>query len=181
MLRFRKFTCHLFCVLFALISAFSFASCKNDGFEVVQSITYTVEGETITETSQANLRPGDAYLTPSDKDTYNSVNENYRFDQLIPLHLELDTNEKTISNYAGLSESDIGETIGCIKYEYDDHLPTAVYYVFTFDGWGYSYLRVKVINHTIIVIGDGYSAGGTPLDRTYTVTSYQIRYFDKEK
>ena len=181
MLKLRKFACHLFSMLFTLISIFSFASCKNDGFEVVQSITYTVEGKTITETSQANLRPGDAYLTPSDKDTYNSVDENYRFDDLIPRHLKLDANEQTISSYAGLSESDIGKTIGCMRYDYVDHLPTAVYYVFTFDGWGYSYLRVKVINHTIIVIRDGYSAGGTPLDMTYTVTSYQIRYFDKKK
>lgn len=180
MVKLKKAIYLFFSVFFVLIAALSFSACNNDGFEIVQSITYTVEGETITETSRAYLSPGDAFHYPSDESDYYSVDENYRFDDMVPRYLELDTNEKTISNFDGLTEKDIGQTIGCMRYDYSDRPPTPIYYTFIFNGWSYSYLRVKVIDHTIIVIRDGYSVGGNPIDRTYSVTSYQIRYFDED-
>lgn len=182
MLKLKKSFSLFLCILFALIPTLSFSACKDDGFEIVQSITYTTtEGKKITEKSRANLCPFDAYDFPSDETSYNSVDDNYRFDDLIARSVELGINNKTITSFDGLTEKDIGQTIGCMKYDYSDRPPTPIYYTFIFEGWVYDYLRVKIIDHTVVVIRDGYSAGGNPFDRTYTVTSYQITYFDEDK
>lgn len=48
MLKLKKSFSLFLCILFALIPTLSFSACKDDGFEIVQSITYTTtEGKKI--------------------------------------------------------------------------------------------------------------------------------------
>ena len=176
MLKLKKSFSLFLCILFALIPTLSFSACK-DSFEIVQSITYVTNGEKITKTSQAGILADKGLRVPSGEYSYNEVEEKYQLDFRPSTYINLNPKHKIIDNYQGLTKDDIGQTIGCLTYRYIGREKIPVYYTFEFSGWVYIYIRVKVIDNHTIIVKDDHDLSET----TYTVTSYQITYFDEDK
>lgn len=172
----RNYLCLLLCMLFAFAAIVCFSACSDDGFEIVQSITYVTGGETKTETSKATLLFDD-FITTTES-AYYASDVKHHFDDYLLDDRELSRSEKTIDNYYGLTEDDIGQKIGCRTYRYSGNNVIYDYHTLTFYGWGYDYIRVKVIDNTTLVIRDYITS--TPTDSVYNVTSYQITYFDED-
>ena len=172
--------CLSLCVLLTFIAAVCFSACSGDGFEIVQSITYVTNGETKTETSRSGLLADNGWSVETSEYAYNQTDPENRLDFVPPAFRDLDRSEKNIDNYYGLTEDDIGKEFGCLtyRYSYTGRKDIPVYHTFTFYGWSYDYIRVKVVNSTTIVIREYTSSH--PIDSTYTVTSYQITYFDED-
>lgn len=174
----RAKICLLLCVVFAFVAVTCFSACKGDDFEIVQSITYVTGGETKTETSRASFLANSGWHVATSEYVYNQTDEENRLDFVPSPYRNLSRSEKTIDNYSGLTEEDIGKEFGCLTYRYSGREAIPVYHTFTFYGWGYDYIRVKIVDNTTIVIRDYVTS--TPTDSIYTVTSYQITYFDED-
>lgn len=178
MVKLKKAIYLFFSVFFVLIAALSFSACNNDGFEIVQSITYVTGGEKKTETSQVGILT-DNWRPSISENQYLEIDEEYRYTDDIPMYINLTKDKKTVTSYYGLTEDDIGETVGYYVSEYYGTVSNIhekrTYFSFTFHGWGYHYVRVKIIDNTTILIR--YRTTET----TYTVTSYQITYFDEDR
>ena len=178
MLKLKKAAYLFFSVVFVLIAALSFSACNNDGFEIVQSITYVTGREKKTETSQVGILTDNWKLTISENQ-YLEIDEEYRYTYNIPMYINLTKDKKTVTSYYGLTEDDIGETVGYYISEYYGTVSNIhekrTYFSFTFHGWSYDYIRVKIIDNTTIVVRK------YTVDTTYTVTSFQITYFDEDR
>lgn len=181
MLKLKKSFSLFLCILFALIPTLSFSACKDDGFEIVQSITYVTDGEKITKTSQVIILTDGWGISDISEKQYLEIEDGYRFTYDIPMRINLSKDKKTVTSCYGLTEDDIGKTVGYYVSEFSGTISNwqekRYYYSFTFGGWGYNYIQVKVIDHHTIIVKDNYDLSET----TYTVTSYQITYFDEDK
>ncbi|MBE6609673.1 MAG: hypothetical protein E7634_03275 [Ruminococcaceae bacterium] len=159
----------LFLVLMLMSSYCSALSSCGDGYEVVCSIEYSVDGEVKTETSTVSVKLSNVGKI-SQNDYYNSNIEGKRITEL-PKPQELSKNSRTVTSLEGFDELDIG----CRVLYYSNPCPSYLYINegidYVFKGFHYEYIRVKVKDKNVIAIKnkDGLSE--------YNVDYYRITYF----
>ncbi len=99
----------------ALILFFSFviinlSSCNNIGFKDVASVTYTSNGKTKTEVSNAHISLG--HYVMIEKEEYESANSKYKFNNFDgSLSVALTPSSKKVTSIDGITDADNGNYI----------------------------------------------------------------------
>ena len=154
-------------LLLVILLIGSLAGCsRNDDFVKVASITYTFEGEKITEKSHAYLGLGEEEEITYEM-YYSGTLSTYRLDDK-PRFIYLSRDQKEVDNIQGLNDSHKGEYV---YYYKQTGVREYRYYRAKLVGLYHSYVYVKVVDDDTIVISS--SKGKT----TYTVSSYSITEF----
>ena len=155
-----------------LVIALLFATltgCKSkDDFVEVAAITYTIDGENVTEKSYAYLALGEAEEITYEG-YYSGTLSTYRLDDK-PRSIILTHDQKTVDNIQGLNDEHKGEYVYYytkVGYEYK-------YYKAELLGLYYRYVYVKIVDDDTIIIISG--NGKT----TYNVSSYSITEFSEK-
>ena len=155
-------------VLLMVLLISNLVSCgdKNDGFEEVASVTYTVDGTKKTENSVARMSLGPAEYVSENE--YNRAKSRYKIFS-VEISTNLTASSKTVSSIGSINNSDKGKyvyyryvdwgSVEFLKYE----ITSEIYY---------DYIKVKVVDDDTIIIKN--SSGTT----TYNVSSYSITYFN---
>lgn len=139
---------------------------KKDEFVKVAAITYTFEGEKITEQSKAYLGLGEEEEITYEM-YYSGTLSTYRLDDK-PRSVILSRDQKEVDNIQGLNDSHKGEYV---YYYVQTGRQQYRYYRAKLSGLYYSYVYVKVVDDDTIIINS--SKGKT----TYNVSSYSITNF----
>ena len=151
-------------LLFAILTG-----CNNkDDFVEVAAITYTIDGEKVTEESKAYLALGEAEEITYEG-YYSGTLSTYRLDDK-PRSIILTHDQKTVDNIQGLNDDHKGEYV----YYYTKVGNEYKYYKAELLGLYYQYVHVKIVDDDTIVIISG--KGKT----TYNVSSYRITEFSKK-
>ena len=154
-------------LLLVILLIGTLAGCsRNDDFVKVASITYTFEGEKITEKSYAYLGLGEEEKITYEM-YYSGTLSTYRLDDK-PRSIYLSRDQKEVDNIQGLNDSHKGEYI---YYYKQTGIQEYQYYRAKLVGLYHSYVYVKVVDDDTIIISS--SKGKT----TYTVSSYSITEF----
>ena len=158
----------LFLVLILMFSYCSVLSSCGDGYEVVCSIEYSVDGEVKTETSTVSVKLS-AVGKITQNDYYNSNIEGKRITEL-PEPQDLSRASRTVTSLEGFDELDIGCRVLYYFNAYPLYVNEGIDYVFK--GFHYDYIRVKVKDEKVIAIKnkDGLTE--------YNVDYYRITYFN---
>ena len=162
-------------VLFViLIFVFNCIACSNneekDEFILVQSITYTVNGETRTRESRFGLVGNSEEIT---REEYLKSPESQRISSNPDLYTILPSDYKMPRAHEGkIAETDTSDlTKYFIVYNFGYR-----YYKGVYDKKSYLYIYVKLIDKDMIVIK--YSFAGKDKEETLLVTSLKISHFE---
>lgn len=146
--------------------------CSKD-FEKVNSVTYTMDGKTYTVTSTYGISISGTGEDCSESE-YNSAEHKFNsYDMPKFVGYELNKNSETIDSFGTLKDSDKGDCF-VIKNNYNNPPVTQTNYKkYTFGGFSYSYVYVKIVDEDTIVIKQNGN------EATYNVSSYSITRFSK--
>lgn len=146
--------------------------CSND-FEKVHSVTYTMDGKTYTVTSTYGISISGTGEDCSESD-YNSAEHKFNsYDIPKFVGYELDKNSETIASFGTLKDGDKGDVF-VVKHTYNNPPVTqTTYKKYSFEGFTYSYVYVKVVDDDTIIIKQNGN------ETTYNVSSYSITKFSK--
>lgn len=146
--------------------------CSND-FEKVHSVTYTMDGKTYTVTSTYGISISGTGEDCSESDYTSAEHKFNSYDMPKFAGYELDKNSETITSFGTLKDSDKGD-IFVVKNTYNNPpVSQTTYKKYTFEGFAYSYVYVKVVDDDTIIIKQNGN------ETTYNVSSYSITKFSK--
>jgi len=156
-------------VLIVVLLILTLTGCGDkDDFIEVASITYTIDGEKVTEHSKAYLALGEAEEITYEG-YYSGTLSTYRLDDK-PRSVKLTHDQKVVDNILGLNDSNIDEYV----YYYVKSGNQYKYYKAKLIGLYHQYIHVKVVDDDTIEIISG--NGKT----TYNVSSFSITHFDQK-
>lgn len=153
--------------LLTLITVCCMTGCSKDGFELVCSVSYTVDGKNKTEYSTWNI----SYTDEEERHDIEVPGRLFFESYDISFSGRLSKDSKTISSYGILNEQEIGETFYVRHRNINGGSYSYYYKTYKFQGFSYSYVYVKVVDDDTIII----KHNGTT---TYNVSSYSITYFN---
>ena len=149
-----------------------FTGCSNN-FEKVHSVTYTMDGKTYTVTSTYGISISGSGEDCSESEFNSSKHKFNSSDMPKFVGYELNKNSETIDSFGTLNDSDKGDCF-VIKNTYNNPPVTQTNYKkYTFEGFSYSYVYVKIVDDDTIVIKQNGN------ETTYNVSSYSITRFSK--
>ena len=160
-------------LLVAICSALILLTGCSNEFEKVHSVTYTMDGKTYTVTSTYGISISGSSEACSESE-YNSAEHKFNSSDMPKfVGYELNKNSETIAAFGTLKDSDKGDSF-VIKNTYNNPPVTqTTYKKYTFEGFSYSYVYVKIVDDDTIVIKQNGN------ETTYNVSSYSITKFSK--
>lgn len=158
------------CLLLVIaIIPLALSSCSKDDYQLVWSVTYTMDGKTYTEKSTYGIATKNSGEQCSENLYLNG--EHQFVGHIVGEKYELPKDSTTIKSHGSLTEDDIGEYFYVKDSYYNPPVSQTWYWQYEFAGFGYTYVYVKVVDDDTIII----KKNGT--ETTYNVSSYSITYF----
>ena len=159
----------LFLLIAIALTTLLISGCAKDDYELVWSVTYTMDGKTYTENSTYGVAIKGSGVQCTENEYL--TGEHTFVDFVAGKKFELPKDSTTIQSHGSLTEEDIGEYFYVKHYYYNPPVSQTNYWQYEFAGFGYTYVYVKVVDDDTIII----KKNGT--ETTYNVSSYSLTYF----